>query len=451
MPMQHTEKTQEDVASLLQIRDQIDRLDKEILLLLQERAAFSKAVARAKNGSISYRPEREKAIIAHLCDINAHLPSDSANSTENIENFLFKSPSECVEKYAQLSKEHIQSIWTEIFSCSRSLQRPFRIAFLGPLGTFSHFASLEVFGKSSLSVPCTDFTEVFEKVHDKEVYFGLIPLENSQQGSVGQCLDLLDTYPVTIVGEHYSTICQCLLSTHTDLSEIQEVFSHPQALMQSGEWLRKNLPHARLTEMTSTAHAAKRALQEKNTAVIGHERLDSLLSFEDADNIEDSVLCSSLHDYKHEQNAEKNTSLISFLQNEYSIPNKIPSKNLHLLARDIAKDKSNKTRFALIAPQQVGAEQDTSVFKNPKTSFTFSIQNKAGALLEILSLLESHNINLCKLESRPLYQRLKQDAWQYRFFADADTDLSKQTKLLPLLLALCHDFRILGVYENNFA
>ena len=87
--------------------------------------------------------------------------------------------------------------------------------------------------------------------------------------------------------------------------------------------------------------------------------------------------------------------------------------------------------------------------KNPKTSCTFCLPDKAGALSEILSLLHGASVNLSKLESRPLYQRLKEDAWQYRFFADAHADLYQELELLENIRGICHDFRILGVYENK--
>ena len=121
------------------------------------------------------------------------------------------------EKKQVLPSESIRHIWTEIFSCSRSLQQKTSLAFLGPAGTFSHFAGLELMGKSLNFVPCHDFNAIFAKVHAGEVRYGLVPLENSLQGTVGQCLDLFEEYPVSIVAEHYSGICQCLLSKQQDM------------------------------------------------------------------------------------------------------------------------------------------------------------------------------------------------------------------------------------------
>lgn len=405
---------------LIKIRENIDILDEEILHLLQKRAGLSKAVAHAKNGSISFRPEREKEIIERLYLLNnkqqTELPftKDSMQELPLASDVIHELPS-AKDGILQLplAKEHIQTIWAEIFSYSRSLQKATSIAFLGPLGTFSHFASREVFGRASEFIPCADFAEVFESVYKRESHYGLVPIENSQQGSVGQCLDLFDTYPVAIIGEHYSNICQCLLSTETNLNDIVEIFSHPQALMQSGDWIKKHLPNACLTEMSSTAHAAKRAMHEKKTAVIGHEKLIHLT-------------------FDTDKNDDGNNHTL-----------------LNVLAKDIAKDKNNKTRFAIITSQDDMKAEFTKNYKAPKTSFTFSVPDKAGALSEILCLLQKASVSLSKLESRPLYQRIKYDTWQYRFFADANAHLSQETELVKEIRKICYDFRILGVYENN--
>lgn len=427
-PVQGENSQGENKKLLSQLRDNIDVLDEEILHLLQKRAGVSKAVAKAKNGSVSFRPEREKEVLERLYSINNKLQGDSLDApntgnTDKTPNTKSAGRLENIQAVA-LTKEHIKNIWAEIFSCSRSLQRPLCVSFLGPLGTFSHFASREVFGQSSDFIPCVDFSEVFERVYKHESNFGLVPIENSQQGSVGQCLDLFDTYPVKIIGEHFANICQCLLSTETDLNEIIEIFSHPQALMQSNDWIRKNLPNARLTEMSSTAHAAHRAMHEEKTAVIGHEKL-AQLSYENLPNASSTIKTAPL----------KTTPL------------------LHVLAKDIAKDKNNKTRFAIIAPQESIQEnmqaEFTKKYKKPKSSFTFSLPDKAGALSDILCLLEKASINLTKLESRPLYQRIKNDTWQYRFFADANTNLWQESELVKKIHKLCHDFRVLGVYESN--
>lgn len=367
-----------DKNALPALREKINVLDDELLELLQKRAYISKEVAKAKQGGTIFYPAREKEIIARLQSLNSAL-----QKTE--------------EAKQKLPTESIAHIWTEIFSCSRSLQKKTSLAFLGPLGTFSHFAGEELMGKSLDFVPCSDFNTIFAKVHAGEVQCGLVPLENSLQGTVGQCLDLFEEYPVHIIAEHYHRVCQCLLSKNTDLDTIAVVYSHPQALMQSHVFLKQHCPGARLVEMSSTAEAAKRALAEENAATVGHERLCELVKGE---------AC------------------------------------LQVLAKDIASSKENVTRFALIAK-----EQNSALVKKPKTSFTFTVVDKAGALSQVLQTIQKQDVNLCKLESRPAYNRLEGSAWQYRFFADAQANLLEKTELLQALKEFCYDIRILGVYE----
>ncbi|HBV41813.1 MAG TPA: chorismate mutase [Desulfovibrio sp.] len=367
-----------DTEALTILRKEIDLLDGALLDLLQKRAYLSKQVAKAKQGGTIFYPLREKEIVAKLQELNLSAAGE--------------------EKKQVLPSESIRHIWTEIFSCSRSLQQKTSLAFLGPAGTFSHFAGLELMGKSLNFVPCHDFNAIFAKVHAGEVRYGLVPLENSLQGTVGQCLDLFEEYPVSIVAEHYSGICQCLLSKQQDMRRIEVIYSHPQALMQSHEFLRTHCPNARLVEMSSTAEAAKRAVTEENAATVGHEGL--------------AELCGE------------------------NVP-------FHVLAKDIAGSKENITRFALIAK-----EQNSGVFRKPKTSFTFTVVDKAGALSQVLQILHKADINLSKLESRPSYHAVPGSAWQYRFFADAQADLREKPELTLALKEFCYDIRILGVYEN---
>lgn len=374
-----------DKDALLALRGKINALDAELLDLLHKRAFLSKEVARAKQGGTIFYPAREKEIIARLQEMN-----NALQETENT--------GKDGEGKQKLPAESIAHIWTEIFSCSRSLQKKTSLAFLGPVGTFSHYAGQELMGKSLDFVPCPDFNTIFAKVHAGEVQCGLVPLENSLQGTVGQCLDLFEEYPVHIIAEHYSRICQCLLSKNTDLADIKVIYSHPQALMQSHVFLQRNCPNARLVEMSSTAEAARRALAEENAGTVGHERLTELC---------DGETC------------------------------------LQVLAKDIAASKDNVTRFALIAK-----EQNSGMLKNPKTSFTFTVVDKAGALSQVLQIIQEKNVNLSKLESRPAYNRLEGSAWQYRFFADAQANLRDKPDLMQALKEFCYDIRILGVYES---
>lgn len=369
-----------DMDMLQLLRKKIDTVDDAILDLLQQRAAISFEVGQTKKNTSIYHPERELAVVTRLKQRN-DAPLVPVNSTLRM----------------PLLHESIDYIWKEIFSCSRLIQSSSKVAFLGPLGTFSHFAAEEVLGHGIEFLPCDDFNTIFASVMDGQANLGLVPLENSQQGSVGQCLDLFHRYDVNIVAEHYSAICQCLLSTETDISCIQTVYSHPQALMQCHVWIKSHMPHAKCIEVSSTAQAAKQALETKGTAALGNENL-----------------------------AQQGT--------------------LHLLAKDIAHEKGNSTRFVVISKE---THNDNTVYINPKTSLSFTLPDTLGALANILRLFEEAKINLSKLESRPL--RTRDAKWHYRFFTDANGDLYQNTLLMRNLRAACHDINILGVYEDSKA
>lgn len=201
---------------LTELRAAIDEVDGELLTLLHRRAEISRMVGAAKKdeGGPVFRPEREQEVVERLLRINRESRGEG------------------------LPDEHIARIWREIFSSSRALQRPLRAAFLGPEGTFSHMAALECLGHSISAAPCENFDAVFRAVAEGTCDLGLVPLENSLHGSIGQCIDLFAEYDVHVVGEHYSRIRLCLMSRESGLSAVRRVYSHPQPFGQSRGWLR---------------------------------------------------------------------------------------------------------------------------------------------------------------------------------------------------------------------
>lgn len=385
------------IGSLDDIRQAIDTIDDQILSLLQKRASLSLNVAIVKNGSTIYRPERECAILDRLNKQNDELFL-KWDTTINTEKDLPQKGG--LQKEVPLSPRSIQHIWTEIFSSSRAIQNSLKVAFLGPKGTFSHHAAMNFFGHSTDFIPCGDFADIFSAVQRGDATMGIVPIENSQQGSVGQCLDLFASHPVSIIAEYYADICHCVLSTEKEYSSIQKIYSHPQALMQCSNWIKRFIPHAECIEMSSTAKAAERALAEENSAVLGHKELVDILRGE---------------------------------------------KTIHILARDIANIRANQTRFVVISL----SKPQSSEFKNPKTSLMFSLSHQPGTLAKILNIFEEEQINLTKLESRPLYNKDTSQSWKYRFFADARGNLSINSELWKKLENHCHDIQALGVYEDS--
>ena len=223
----------ENAARLNAIRGEIDRVDRQLLELLNQRASLSLEVGHIKadsQGAI-FRPQREREVLERLSALNRGPLPDS----------------------------HLRSLWREIMSSSRALQRPQRVAYLGPEGTFSHFAGLEYLGHSALFFSCANIAQIFDMVATNQCELGVVPLENSLQGTVGVSFDLFLSHEVFIQAELFSRIAHCFLSDAPALAAVRTVYSHPQPLAQCGNWLRAQVPNAALVPVESTAAAARRA------------------------------------------------------------------------------------------------------------------------------------------------------------------------------------------------
>ncbi len=365
---------------LTELRAAIDEVDGELLALLRRRAEISRRVGAAKKdeGGPVFRPEREQAVVDRLLRLNRENGARSGGES--------------------LPDEHISRIWREIFSSSRALQRPSRVAFLGPEGTFSHMAALECLGHSISAAPCENFDAVFRAVAEGACDLGLVPLENSLHGSIGQSFDLFAEHSVHIAGEHYSRIRLCLMSTESELSAVKRVYSHPQPFGQSRGWLRGHLPGAALMPEESTAAAALKAKDEAGSAAIGHPGLAVMLG-------------------------------------------------LRVLAEALEDSASNWTRFAIIAPGREACSAHAEPGAALKTSLLFTVAHRPGTLAAVLDLLAGAGINMSKLESRPM----RGIAWEYVFFMDAASDLLRpeHAETLEGLRERCQSLRVLGVYPHE--
>lgn len=358
--------------SLDELRQSIDAIDREVVALLNKRAELSQAVGRVKADAsdVIFKPAREKAVIANITAANR----------------------------GPLGDEHLGAIWAEIFSASRALQRPQRVAYLGPEGTFSYFAGHEFLGHSADYRPMTDIAAVFRAVAAREVELGVIPLENSLQGTVGQSLDLFLRHDVHIQTEVFCRISHALLTKAGSLADIRSVYSHPQPLAQCGQWLRANLPGAGLIPLESTAASARKVAEDAAagdlaTAAIGHRGL------------------AAMH-------------------------------NLTVAAVGIEDAPDNWTRFVVIAPKP--ADADPAAQEKVKTSLLFTLPDEPGSLARVLAVFAEENLNMNKLESRPL----SGEKWQYVFFVDVQGDLprAKDGWVLKRLREACHSLKILGSY-----
>ena len=272
------------------LRVNIDKVDDEIIKLLNERMEYVKKIGELKNasGGHIYRPEREKAIISRLESI----------ASKN------------------LDRKAIEAIYFEIFSISRNLEMPQSVAFLGPFGSYSHQAAKTRFGAVSNYIPVANIEAVFKEVSNKEAKYGVVPIENNTEGGVGVTFDCLGTYPdIKIVAEIYIDIHHCFASMHESLKDITKIYSHPQGYNQCLNFLEDHgLGDIEFIPAKSTALAAKMTSTEPNSAAICSSIAASLynvpIMFEKIeDNLANRTRFFIISDFKNEKTGEDKTSI----------------------------------------------------------------------------------------------------------------------------------------------
>jgi len=320
-------------AKLEELRKKIKEIDDNIIALLRERAQIARRIGEIKEemGIDVYDPSQERKIFEHLEGLG----------DDNLPAFSLK------------------AIFREIISASRVLQRPVVVAYLGPEASFAHMAAKSHFGKSGTFVPQPSIAMVFEAVERGKANWGVVPIENSIEGSVNLTLDKLITTDLSIRAEIFLRITHCLMSQGGDLSAIKKVFSHPQALAQCQGWLRANLPWAILVEVESTAAAAKLVKTEEHAAAIASKAAAEVYG-------------------------------------------------LTILAEGIEDNTTNTTRFLVMGR---GKGKPTG---KDKTSLLFATPHVPGALYKALKFFAEREINMLKIESYPVKDRL----WEYLFFVD---------------------------------
>lgn len=327
--------TMSENIDLEKLRDKIDSIDAEILELLSKRADIAIEIANIKRrANIKfYSPERERAILERITSMNkGHFPNDA-----------------------------LKVIFREILSATLSLEEPLKVAYLGPEGTFTNLAALRHFGSSAAYVPVDSIKDVFDAVESGKVSYGVVPIENSNEGVVSYTLDMFIDYDLKISAEAMLEVSHNLLSKSGDRSKIKKIYSHPQATAQCRIWLEANMPDMPILESTSTARAAELASMDEEAGAIASE------------------LAARIYD-------------------------------LQFMERHIEDNKNNYTRFLVISkdfPSRTGKD---------KTSLLLSVKDKPGALYEVLLPFKKAKINLTKIESRPSRRK----AWEYIFFVDME-------------------------------
>jgi chorismate mutase / prephenate dehydratase len=351
---------------LEKLRERMKEKDGRIIRLLNERAQISVQIGKVKGeGGIDvYDPAQEARVHNYLQDLNR----------------------------GPLPREAVTAIFREIISASRELQKPMTIAFFGAEASFTHLAARTQFGDRSRYFPQPKIDRVFDEVEKGAVDWGVVPIENSLEGSVNVTLDHLITTPLKIRAEIYLRISQCLFSSAKNIKDIKKIYSHPHALAQCQIWLKTNLPNCVLSEAESTAAAVQMVRGKKNEAAIG------------------SSLAGQMY-------------------------------GLNLLAEGIEDNSSNMTRFLVI-----GRGENTPT-GNDKNSLIFATPHSPGSLHRALASFARRKINLAKIESHPVREKM----WEYSFFVDIIGHVKdKQVKsCLAELKGKTTFLKILGSYPKS--
>jgi chorismate mutase/prephenate dehydratase len=266
------------------LRQEIDRLDEEILGLVQRRAKAAIELGKLKKKSSFPIMDltRERQVISRIT-ANPVAPGEG------------------------LGPEAVMGVFTEIIKACRAAQAPTKVAFLGPAGTFSHAAALQQFGRLAHFIPCDDLPQVFRTTESGEAEFALVPFENTTEGIVGQTLDLMSKTDLRVQAMLNLKVSLTLMSVHGDMGRIKAISSHPQALAQCRNWLALNMPGIELRPTVSSAAGATLALADESCAVIGHPSLATFYNL--------TVMSGDLQDFQHNQ-----TCFLIFSRDD-SLPN----------------------------------------------------------------------------------------------------------------------------------
>jgi chorismate mutase / prephenate dehydratase len=356
-------------AGLEAVRSRIDRVDAEIQRLISERARLAQQVGISKAGDGRtvdfYRPEREAQVLRMARERNQ----------------------------GPLKDAEVLRLFREIMSACLAQQEPLKVAFLGPEGTFTQAAVLTHFGHSVRALPLSAIDEVFHEVEAGNADFGVVPIENSTEGTVNHTLDRFITSPLKICGEVELRIRHHLMGNMAELGRILRICSHPQSLAQCRQWLEEHLPQIEQVPVASNAEGARRARDEKGTAAIAGETAAEVYG-------------------------------------------------LKVLAAEIEDRADNTTRFLVLGRKLFRPSGDD------RTTLLVSVghTDAPGALHRLLAPLARHKISMTRIESRPSRRR----KWDYVFFIDLEGHAEERhvARALAALKKRASLFRLLGSYPK---
>lgn len=359
---------------LARCRETIDRIDDEILTLLNRRTEAVAEVGRLKQAHEPdvkrsfYRPDRENLILRRLTDHNP----------------------------GPMKPEAVTAIFREIISQSLSFEQRQSIAYLGPEGTFSEVAAMKHFGTAPRYIPCAVFDDVLGTVERGSANMCVVPIENSTEGAVGRVLDLLVDSPLKICAEIQLPVHQNLLCLQ-GLEDVKAVYSHQQSLSQCHRWLNDHLPNVERVAVSSNAEAARLASIDPSACAIAG--------------------C----------NAQKYYPM------------------LNVIYPCIEDDPNNTTRFIVLG--QTDSQLPTG---RDKTSIILAIEDRAGALSDLIQPLKELGVSMTRFESRPAKLGSNRQLWKYVFFADLAGHRRDPSvaRALELLAQRAGFIKILGSYPG---
>lgn len=352
-------------ARIQKLRSRIDDIDTRLVELLSERVSTAMEIGRAKQSGKSfeiYVPAREKAVLDRVQRLN-------------------KGP---------IPVESIKAIYREIMSASLAIEKATKVAYMGPLATYSHHAARSRFGSSVEYVACETVPDVFRTVEKHHADYGVVPIENSIHGPEAQTLDNFVTTKLKVCAEIVLPISHCLLS-RSPRTKITKIYSHPQPFGQCTRWLRMEMPGVELVPTSSTAKAAELASVEHGSAALA------------------SSLAAEIYD-------------------------------LNIIAEGVEDETGNQTRFMVLARRFGHATGED------KTSIIFAVKHSAGSLYSALESFKTFKLNMTKIESRPFKSR----AWEYYFFVDFEGHVEDKrvSAALRNLSKHCAFLTVLGSYPK---
>jgi len=357
-------------ADLAEIRKRINEIDERLQRLINERAEIAQQVGVAKGDLASaveyYRPEREAEVLRDVLARNT----------------------------GPMRDDEMLRLFREIMSACLAQQEPLKIGFLGPEGTFTQTAVFKHFGHSVRALPFHTIDEVFQEVESGAADFGVVPIENSTEGSVNNTLDMFLTSPLKIAGEIELRIEQHLMSSFKGLENIRRICAHEQSLAQCRGWIRENLPDVELIGMSSNAAGARRARDEEGTAAIGPR------------------VAADVYE-------------------------------LEIMVNNVEDRPDNATRFLVVGRNLLAASGDD------KTTILVSTDDTAGGagvLHHLLQPLAEYGVSMTRIESRPSRRR----NWDYVFFIDIDGHAQEApvSDALSKLEQGSSLFKVLGAYPK---